>query len=1065
MASRSRRGKAFGRKQQKYTIVDDDDDDDDNSVEESGSKDITEDSSNNNFGGVLASLNNKPPPKKKCLQKNASKPPVGTPQRKTLKNDNDVAMYASPCLPTSIVLDKKTVRDISPLSAQVCRRGARSTVRIIANEAEEEERTTPKSHNKKKKRNSTEAESENQDATLCSNSSDSSSDADTSEQESISVEETANVEEKSVLDAESGSESSENSAEYDETVGSNDKTTEQSKADGEEEEEEDDDDELDMDGEGSKANEGDQSTSEEEFEFDGDEDFDPDEEYDGTSECESSEDDLSDFIVEDTPVKKKRAQRKVVTRSATKSVCKQKPDVVPNSSPQKSHHTDESSMHEDVATNSTERTPNDITREIPSSSNDETNEKLTTHPDSTLNDTPSTATRLQESPSSHETSNVQSDPDEAQSVSFLRSPATLDGGDETEVEETPAKFTSTRKTLDFDSPEPQMAMIVDDDDNDLDDVLVATIVDTEDVLESERIEVGEKNCDKDADAAESAVRPTVVSTSPTAMDKNSLPDPTLDTSKVFLTYSGTECIAELDKPEVLDQCDKKQKCDRGNRKDQPRPQPTQVSVKETTTIFYRQEGSVKRGKWTLGAQIGRGSFGNVYVGMNTYNGVLMAVKKFCMKSAIMKDIRTEVELLRSLHHKNIVRYYGAQMDRKNLHVFQEWVPGGSVEKLLERFGPFTIEVIQSYLSQALAGLSYLHKNDVMHRDIKGSNILVNDEGVVKLADFGASKKLAKLEENLMMTMTVRGTPYFMAPEVFEEKYSAKADVWGIGCVACQMVTGRPPWKDRGFTNPISLFNHIKKTKGPPPMTHPDIAIFSTRQKTLWNLLQELVNKCFDHDPSNRPTAVELESDTFFLTVHDVEDENNETYRGLFSPGHDITVSFDAEDTDSPEPSVRRDLQSPSKSSPVSESVSSPGSKLQRSRSVVQWKSSFLTPPRPKRTPQKNHSDPSKRTRTTTPRQAPESLSPSPDARNWPDWARAELKKQIGSQTSPIPEVVSSLDRDLSHMMGSLALSEDSEGFTPAKISRNEPSSFMGKSDTSNLVGLNYLESSNDTYEI
>ncbi|KAL3912776.1 MAG: hypothetical protein SGARI_000984 [Bacillariaceae sp.] len=245
-----------------------------------------------------------------------------------------------------------------------------------------------------------------------------------------------------------------------------------------------------------------------------------------------------------------------------------------------------------------------------------------------------------------------------------------------------------------------------------------------------------------------------------------------------------------------------------------------------------------------------------------------------MKGAAMKDIRTEVELLRSLNHRNIVRYYGAQMDRKNLHIFQEWVPGGC-----------------SYLSQTLAGLAYLHENDVMHRDIKGSNILVNDEGIVKLADFGESKKLANLQENLMMSMTVRGTPYFMAPEVFEEKYSAKADIWGIGCVAYQMVTARAPWKDQGYTNPIALFNHIKKTNGPPPMTHPEHDSFSKRQGTAWNFFEEFVTACFDHDPSRRPTASELQKDSFFLTVHDVEDENENTFRGLFSPGdEDFSVS-------------------------------------------------------------------------------------------------------------------------------------------------------------------------------
>eukprot|EP00532_Pseudo-nitzschia_australis_P004032 CAMPEP_0168201928 /NCGR_PEP_ID=MMETSP0139_2-20121125/23993_1 /TAXON_ID=44445 /ORGANISM="Pseudo-nitzschia australis, Strain 10249 10 AB" /LENGTH=125 /DNA_ID=CAMNT_0008127567 /DNA_START=83 /DNA_END=460 /DNA_ORIENTATION=- len=124
----------------------------------------------------------------------------------------------------------------------------------------------------------------------------------------------------------------------------------------------------------------------------------------------------------------------------------------------------------------------------------------------------------------------------------------------------------------------------------------------------------------------------------------------------------------------------------------------------------------------------------------------------------------------------------------------------------------------------------------MHRDIKGSNILVNNEGVVKLADFGASKKLKNLAADMMMSLTVRGTPYFMAPEVFEEKYSAKADIWGIGCVAFQMATAKPPWKELGFTNPISLL----KAEG----TSPDGA--STKRiflETARNVLESIRAVC------------------------------------------------------------------------------------------------------------------------------------------------------------------------------------------------------------------------------
>lgn len=173
----------------------------------------------------------------------------------------------------------------------------------------------------------------------------------------------------------------------------------------------------------------------------------------------------------------------------------------------------------------------------------------------------------------------------------------------------------------------------------------------------------------------------------------------------------------------------------------------------------RREGSIKRGQWKLGSKIGSGAFGVVHIGMNTETGKLMAVKSLRMEAAVMNDAKREVQLLKSLEHINIVRYYGAEMDSKYLHIFQEWIPGGSVASLLAKFGPFPIYVLRSYLGQTITGLEYLHNNNILHRDIKGSNILVNDEGIVKLADFGAGKHLGEWQTDMMLSMTMRGSKF------------------------------------------------------------------------------------------------------------------------------------------------------------------------------------------------------------------------------------------------------------------------------------------------------------------
>ncbi|GAX12711.1 hypothetical protein FisN_15Hh190 [Fistulifera solaris] len=169
--------------------------------------------------------------------------------------------------------------------------------------------------------------------------------------------------------------------------------------------------------------------------------------------------------------------------------------------------------------------------------------------------------------------------------------------------------------------------------------------------------------------------------------------------------------------------------------------------------------NIRKGEWVLGSKLGSGAFGVVHVGMNTATGSLIAVKSIRMENVPMEDVRREIELLKSLDHPNIVVYHGAEMDAKYLHIFQEWVPGGSLCSMLAKFGSFRRPVLKSYLFQVLKGLAYLHQQHVMHRDLKGSNVLVSDAGVVKLADFGSSKRFDGSEGNMMLSLTMRGSKF------------------------------------------------------------------------------------------------------------------------------------------------------------------------------------------------------------------------------------------------------------------------------------------------------------------
>eukprot|EP01097_Dermamoeba_algensis_P011313 TRINITY_DN874_c0_g1_i1.p1 TRINITY_DN874_c0_g1~~TRINITY_DN874_c0_g1_i1.p1 ORF type:complete len:225 (-),score=14.22 TRINITY_DN874_c0_g1_i1:472-1146(-) len=204
----------------------------------------------------------------------------------------------------------------------------------------------------------------------------------------------------------------------------------------------------------------------------------------------------------------------------------------------------------------------------------------------------------------------------------------------------------------------------------------------------------------------------------------------------------------------------------------------------------------------------------------------------------MEAIQREVGILSTLRHDNIVQYYGACFEKKTLQIFLEYVPGGSIASLLIKFGPLNEQVIAAYTRQILLGLVYLHKHKILHRDIKGANILVDNNGVVKLADFGASKRILSTffilsvcvsfsslflcsYSNIRLALkstdgrsVIRGTPYWMAPEVIKQmKVSSRADVWSVGCTVIEMATGLPPWHE--FSDQVSALFHIAKSNKTP----------------------------------------------------------------------------------------------------------------------------------------------------------------------------------------------------------------------------------------------------------
>ncbi|NXY68557.1 M3K19 kinase, partial [Glareola pratincola] len=206
--------------------------------------------------------------------------------------------------------------------------------------------------------------------------------------------------------------------------------------------------------------------------------------------------------------------------------------------------------------------------------------------------------------------------------------------------------------------------------------------------------------------------------------------------------------------------------------------------------------------WTRGEVLGKGAYGTVYCGL-TSQGQLIAVKQVVLDTSDQlttekeyQKFHEEVDLLKTLKHVNIVTYLGTCLEDNILSIFMEFVPGGSISSVINRFGPLPEIVLCKYTKQILQGVAYLHDNCVVHRDIKGNNVMLMPNGIVKLIDFGCARRLAWVSlsgTQSEMLKSVHGTPYWMAPEVINESgYGRKSDIWSVGCTVFEMATGKPP---------------------------------------------------------------------------------------------------------------------------------------------------------------------------------------------------------------------------------------------------------------------------------
>lgn len=282
------------------------------------------------------------------------------------------------------------------------------------------------------------------------------------------------------------------------------------------------------------------------------------------------------------------------------------------------------------------------------------------------------------------------------------------------------------------------------------------------------------------------------------------------------------------------------------------PQQKDLLVAPLANVSEVRRSNTKRPAFNIRVEkkerVGRGTFGDVFRAIDLDTGTEIAVKEIVVAQDCAKDLEKqihtlerEIRVMQKLDHPNTVKYLGAKRQQDTLNIYMEFVSGGTVASLLRHKGPLSEDAARRYAKQLLCGLDYLHDKKIAHRDLKGDNLFLTKDDVLKVGDFGTSKEL----QTMRVTDSVAGTPNFMAPEVIAcSGHSFQADIWSIGCCIIQMVVGKPPFAN--MDNHMAVMFAVMKGQ-----------IDQQIPKDISLSLRDFLEKCTKTDPKERATTKQL----------------------------------------------------------------------------------------------------------------------------------------------------------------------------------------------------------------
>ncbi|KAK7350054.1 hypothetical protein VNO77_08119 [Canavalia gladiata] len=269
------------------------------------------------------------------------------------------------------------------------------------------------------------------------------------------------------------------------------------------------------------------------------------------------------------------------------------------------------------------------------------------------------------------------------------------------------------------------------------------------------------------------------------------------------------------------------------------------------------------GDYFVGKQIGAGSFSVVWHGRHKVHGTEVAIKEIAtlrLNKKLQESLMSEIFILKRINHPNIICLHDIIQVPGKIHLVLEYCKGGDLSLYIQRHGRVPEAAAKHFMQQLAAGLQVLRDNNLIHRDLKPQNLLLsrNDEkSVLKIADFGFARSL----QPRGLAETLCGSPLYMAPEIMQlQKYDAKADLWSVGAILFQLVTGRTPFTGN---NQIQLLQNIMK---------PTELQFPSDNPSLSSECKDLCQKLLRRNPVERLTFEEFFNHPFLSQKQTEQDE-------------------------------------------------------------------------------------------------------------------------------------------------------------------------------------------------